>query len=179
MEHVPLARLAEHALDGVSMIQTIGYKAVRFDRSCHLLVANRTRLLIDVRAIAASRRAGFSKRALARGLEQGGIGYLQLQPLGTPRPGRDAVRRGDVDARRRIFRTPMDGDRAQAAPFEARALATRQRVCLLCFERDHAHCHRSLVAEMITNGTGRAIRHLEVPLDLPEPVSSRARRLRP
>ncbi len=73
------------------------------------LLAAGTVLLIDVRAVAASRRAGFSKRVLAAGLAEAGIGYLHLQPLGTPKPGRDAVRRGDIATMQRIFALHMQG----------------------------------------------------------------------
>jgi uncharacterized protein (DUF488 family) len=41
-------------------------------------------------------------------------------------------------------------------------MATERRCCLLCFERDHRHCHRHLVADMIVAETGQSIKHLEV-----------------
>ncbi len=156
-------------------ILTIGYEAARFEQVRDALVAAGTSLLIDVRAIAASRRPGFSKRLLAGGLEEAGIGYLHLQPLGTPKDGRDAVRRGDVGTMARIFRAHMEGDRSQAALAEAGALAREKRVCLLCFERDHADCHRALVADMIAGGTGQAVQHLRATIDGPEPVRPRRR----
>ncbi len=124
------------------------------------LLAAGTTLLIDVRAVAASRRAGFSKRVLAAGLAEAGIGYLHLQPLGTPKPGRDAVRRGDVATMQRIFALHMQGDRSQAALSEARAAARETRACLLCFERDPAHCHRTIVGEMLCSSTQQPLVHL-------------------
>ena len=53
-------------------------------------------LVVDTRAVAASRRPGFSKRQLAAGLDKAGIGYLHLQKLGTPKEGRDAARGGNL-----------------------------------------------------------------------------------
>ncbi len=153
----------------VPPILTIGYEATRFDQVRDALVGAGTRVLIDVRAIAASRRPGFSKRVLAGGLEEAGIGYLHLRPLGTPKDGRDAVRRGDVGTMARIFRAHMEGDRSQAALAEAGALATERPVCLLCFERDHADCHRTLLADMIAKETGQAVQHLRAAIDGPEP----------
>lgn len=155
---------------------TIGYEAAQFDQVRDALREAGTRLLIDVRAIAASRRPGFSKRLLAGGLEEAGIGYLHLRPLGTPKDGRDAVRRGDVGAMQRIFRAHMQGDHSRAALAEVRAIAIETRACLLCFERDHAHCHRTLVAEMIAGETGQPIHHLLPAIALPEPARSTARR---
>ncbi len=158
---------------------TIGYEAARFDQVRMALLEAGTRLLIDVRAVATSRRPGFSKRLLAGGLAEAGIGYLHLQPLGTPKDGRDAVRRGDVEAMHRIFLAHVSGDRSQAALAEARALAAETRACLLCFERDPTHCHRSLVAGMIADATGLAVHHLHAAIDLPEPKPKRPRRTPP
>ncbi len=155
---------------------TIGYESARFDQVRDALTGAGARLLIDVRAIAASRRPGFSKRLLAGGLSEAGIDYVHLQPLGTPKDGRDAVRRGDVGTMQRIFRAHMDGDRSQAALEEARSLAVERRACLLCFERDHAHCHRTLVAEMIAGRSGQSIRHLHAAIDLPAPPSRKTAR---
>ncbi len=160
-------------------ILTIGYEAARFEQVRDALIGAGTTLLIDVRAVAASRRAGFSKRVLAGGLAEAGIGYLHLQPLGTPKDGRDAVRRGDVDAMRRIFEAHVAGDRSQAALRRAGALAAERRVCLLCFERDHDHCHRALVADMIADRTGQAVQHLRAAIDGPEPGRPRRRAGRP
>ncbi|NPD67964.1 DUF488 domain-containing protein [Lichenicola cladoniae] len=155
---------------------TIGYESARFEQVRDALTGAGTRLLVDVRAIASSRRAGFSKRILAGGLAEAGIEYVHLQPLGTPKDGRDAVRRGDVGTMVRIFQAHMEGDRSQAALQEARALATERRACLLCFERDHTHCHRSLVADMIVGQTGQPVHHLLASIDTPEPV--RTKRIR-
>lgn len=117
-------------------------------------------LLIDVRAVPSSRKPGFSKHILAASLKAAGIDYVHLRPLGTPKPGRDAVRHGDVAAMERIYAAHMQGDEPQAALAEATALAAGHACCLLCFEQDHRTCHRRLVAEMISARTGQAVRHL-------------------
>ncbi|WP_419729225.1 DUF488 family protein [Lichenicola sp.] len=161
--------------DGPPPLLTIGYESARFDQVRDALSQAGTRLLIDVRAIAASRRAGFSKRILAAGLAEAGIEYVHLQPLGTPKEGREAVRRGDVGTMQRIFEAHMQGDRSQAALQEAHALAIERRACLLCFERDHSHCHRTLVAGMIAGESGQRIQHLVCAIDIPEPAARRPR----
>jgi uncharacterized protein (DUF488 family) len=146
---------------GTHPLQTIGYEASTFDRVRDALLAGGVRLLLDVRAVSASRKPGFSKRLLAAGLAEAGIGYVHLQPLGTPKPGRDAVRRGDVATMRRIFYDHMTADQPQAALAEAITLARSTPACLLCFERDHRTCHRTLVAEMVAAETGQRIHHLQ------------------
>jgi len=37
-------------------------------------------------------------------------------------------------------------------------------VCLLCYERDVAHCHRRRIAELICERTGIEVEHLAAPL---------------
>ncbi len=150
-----------------SDLLTIGYEGCTIDGVLTTLREARVGLLIDVRAVAASRKPGFSKRQLAAGLEQAGVGYLHLQRLGTPKPGRDAVRAGHPERMVPIFMAHMETPEAQWALREAKGMAAERRCCLLCFERDHRKCHRHLVAEMIANETGQKIEHLEVPFSEP------------
>jgi uncharacterized protein (DUF488 family) len=62
-----------------------------------------------------------------------------------------------------IYQAHMQGDRPQAELAQAIVLARGTRACLLCFERDHTTCHRTLVAELITAETGQSVMHLAVP----------------
>jgi uncharacterized protein (DUF488 family) len=96
-------------------------------------------------------------------LRRAGIGYVHLQPLGTPKAGREAVRRGDVATMQRLYRDHMTGNPPLAALAEAVTLARATPSCLLCFERDHRTCHRTLVAEMVAAQTGQSIVHLATP----------------
>jgi uncharacterized protein (DUF488 family) len=143
-------------------LQTIGYESTTIDAVLDRLRAAGVQLLIDVRAVAASRKPGFSKRQLAAGLDAVGIGYVHLQGLGTPKPGRDAVRAGHPELMKPIFAAHMQSDRARAELAEAVGLARGTRACLLCFERDHTTCHRALVAELIVAETAQDVTHLAV-----------------
>jgi uncharacterized protein (DUF488 family) len=145
-------------------LHTIGYEGTTVAAVLAALRAADVSLLIDVRAVAASRKPGFSKRQLAAELDSAGIAYLHLQQLGTPKPGRDAVRAGHPERMVPIFHAHMRGDRPRAELGRATELARTTRACLLCFERDHRTCHRALVAEMIVADTGQAVRHLSVDL---------------
>ncbi len=107
-------------------------------------------LLVDVRAVANSRRPGFSKNSLAANLETVGIGYRHLRALGTPAEGRAAARAGKHAEMHIVFRDHLALAEAQAALDELATLAPREApVCLLCFEADPAHCHRTLVADAL------------------------------
>jgi uncharacterized protein (DUF488 family) len=149
-------------MGAVPPLQTIGYEGTTIDAVVATLRSAGVTLLLDVRAVAASRKPGFSKRQLAAGLDAVGIGYVHLQGLGTPKSGRDAVRAGHPERMVPIFLAHMQGDRAQAELAQAIGLARGARACLLCFERDHMTCHRRLVAEIIVAETGQAVAHLAV-----------------
>ena len=112
------------------------------------------KLLVDVRAVAASRRPGFSKNQLAAGLKERGIGYLHLQGLGTPKEGRLAARSGDMKALERIYAKHLKMPHGQAGDERARD-ADRQGGTgrILCYERDHRECHRKYIAEIIEEKT--------------------------
>ena len=145
-------------------LATIGYEGSTIDTVLATLRDAKVGLLIDVRAVAQSRKPGFSKRQLAAALDEAGISYVHLQGLGTPKPGRDAVRAGHPERMEVIFREHMTSDRAQAELAQAKQLARERPSCLLCFERDHSTCHRRLVAEMIVSDTQQNIVHLAAPL---------------
>ena len=144
---------------------TIGYEGCTIQEVLDELAAARTGLLIDVRAVPRSRKPGFSTRQLAAGLDERGIPYVHLQALGTPKAGRDAVRAGHPEIMHRIFRAHMTSVPAQAELAQAAALAREKLVCLLCFERDPACCHRTIVAEMIAAATGQSVRHIRAAHD--------------
>jgi uncharacterized protein (DUF488 family) len=111
-------------------------------------------LLVDTRAVAASRRPGFSKRQLAASLDEIGIPYLHLQKLGTPAEGRQAARSGDLDTLWRIYDKHIKTPEAMAALGELLALIkSGKRVCLLCYERDPNECHRSRIAALVKKRT--------------------------
>src|ERR1700724_3132278 len=83
------------------------------------------RLLVDVRAVAASRRPGFSKKQLAAGLDQRGIAYLHLRGLGTPKDGREAARSGNFDALHRIYAAHLKTPQAKEELDELASLVAK------------------------------------------------------
>lgn len=128
-------------------IATIGYQDATMERFLGALAGAGVKLLVDVRAVVSSRRPGFSKNKLAENLSTAGIGYVHLRGLGTPAEGRAAARAGRFDELREIFtrhlRTPEAMDDMDRL---AELVRAGGRVCLMCYEADPAHCHRSLVA---------------------------------
>lgn len=128
-------------------VATIGYEAASVPRFLDALREAGVELLVDVRAVASSRRPGFAKTRLAANLQEAGIEYLHLRGLGTPADGRAAARAGRYDELREIYLEHLATPAAQAElEVLAELVRSGRRVCLLCFEADPAHCHRSFVA---------------------------------
>ena len=141
---------------------TIGYQGATSTAVIDTLRFAGVELLVDVRAVAASRRPGFSKRQLAAGVSEAGIGYLHLRDLGTPADGRAAARAGRHDELRRIFLEHLATAPAQAELDQLTDLVRGgRRICLLCFEHEPGHCHRRFVAEAVADRTGVAVQHLK------------------
>lgn len=113
-----------------------------------------------MRAVASSRRAGFSKTLLGGSLEEAGIDYLHLPKLGTPKPGRLAARAGRTEEMRAIFNRHMEEPEAQLALAYAAEVAGQRRAALLCYCQQAALCHRNIVGEMIAERTGLEIADL-------------------
>jgi len=65
----------------IKKLFTIGYEQTPPKSVLDELERAGVKLLVDVRAIAASRRPGFSKNQLAAGLDERGISYLHLRGL--------------------------------------------------------------------------------------------------
>ena len=129
---------------------TIGYQLALPDAVLGELKRAKVDLLIDTRAVAASRRPGFSKRQLKASLDEVGIAYIHLQKLGTPAEGRQAARAGDLDKLWHIYDKHIMTRQAQVALGELLALIkSGKRVCLLCYERDPNECHRSRIATLV------------------------------
>ena len=111
-------------------------------------------MLVDTRAVAASRRPGFSKRQLAASLDEIGIAYLHLQKLGTPAEGRAAAKAGDLDTLWRIYDKHIKTRDAQEALGELVTLIkSGKRVALLCYCRDPDACHRSRIVANVKKRT--------------------------
>jgi len=129
---------------------TIGYEGVDPERVTAALRDAGVATLADVRAVAASRKRGFSKTVLAAGLTEAGIGYTHLRGLGTPKAGREAARADDAGLMRRIYcEEVLETGTGRAALDELAALAASGPTCLLCFERDPERCHRRILGERL------------------------------
>jgi uncharacterized protein (DUF488 family) len=146
-------------------LYTIGYEQAKPAAVLGELERARIEVVVDTRAVAASRRPGFSKRQLAASLDETGIGYIHLQKLGTPAEGRAAARSGDTDLLWRIYDKHIKTREAQAELDELITLIkTGKRVALLCYCRDPKTCHRSRIVANVKKRTRVEVDDLIPPL---------------
>lgn len=139
---------------------SIGYEQTTPSAFQAALERAKVDLLVDVRAVAASRRPGFSKGALSASVSQHGIAYVHLRALGTPKEGRLAARSGDAPELMRIYGAHLETPPAVAAFDELLALAPGHRLCLMCYERHVEGCHRLLLARMLCERLDLPATHL-------------------
>ena len=126
---------------------SIGYEQRSVDQLVEALKSHQVSVLVDVRLAPVSRKTGMSKRALAATLGDAGIEYVHEPGLGNPRDNRDGFRKGDPEA----LSTYADHLHEVGKPALQRVSdrAANTRVALLCFEREHKRCHRSIIIDAV------------------------------
>ena len=142
-------------------IFTIGYEHATVAGFQDALREAKVDLLVDVRAVASSRRPGFAKTALAANSNAVGAEYLHLRALGTPADGRAEARAGRPEEMKKIFRAQLATDEAQEQLVKVADLVNQgRRVALLWLEADAQACHRSIVAAEVARLTGAKVVNL-------------------
>lgn len=130
-------------------IFNIGYEGTNIRDFIATLNAAKVRKLADVRALPLSRKRGFSKSSLREALAAEGIAYLPFRDLGDPKAGRDAARAGRLAQFRAIYGDHLQSQAAQLALKVLAREAQDDATCLMCFERDPEHCHRTIILKAI------------------------------
>jgi len=133
-------------------IFTIGYEGVTQGEFLEALKKAGVERVIDVRAVPNSRRPGFSKNLLRNALAEEGIDYVHLRALGTPADGRAAARANRHDDLKRIYAGQLELPEAIAETAQMIELAKEKPSAILCYERDPAGCHRTLLIRSAAPG---------------------------
>lgn len=125
---------------------TVGYEGRSLNELVDASCAAGVERLIDVRELPLSRRKGFSKTALGETLRKSGIEYTHVKALGNPKPNRERYWAGDVEGGAAVYRKQLNSGSRSALVELAESLGD-DPACLLCFERDHAECHRDVIVQ--------------------------------
>jgi len=131
-------------------VYTIGYERRDGEDMVGRLLDNGVEALIDVRQRAMSRKADFRGKALAARCDEAGIEYLQMPTLGSTDELRDELREsGDFKAFAKNFRALTRRKAMKDAIQELAELAEETTIAMICYERCHDECHRSVLAEKL------------------------------
>jgi uncharacterized protein (DUF488 family) len=135
---------------------TIGYQGRALDELIAMLEARRISRVIDVRDLPLSRRRGFSKTPLREALAAAGIEYVHLREAGNPY----RRERHTLEVRELLAKYGGHLDGARDAVLGVAAAVRGKRVALLCYELDHATCHRSILAPRVARKLGVPLTNL-------------------
>lgn len=142
---------------------TIGYEGTDIKSFISVLHRYSIDCVLDVRELPLSRKRGFSKNVLANFLNNESIDYVHFRELGSPRDLRMALRKTqDYE----LFFKKMSQfiDKNIDAIRRAHNHVLYQNCCLLCYERSHEHCHRSIVAQKIKEYDGNGLKISNIPI---------------
>jgi|694.fasta_scaffold102367_4 uncharacterized protein (DUF488 family) len=149
---------------------TIGYEGADIDSFIDTLERAKVTHVIDIRDLPASRRRDFSKNILRQHLAEVDISYSHYKALGDPKPGREAMRGGNVELFLSIFSDHISKAEAQNALQDVGKIVAEEVCALLCFERDPKHCHRTIVAKELERRAALKTWHLGV-----QPISKKSK----
>ncbi len=133
-------------------VLTIGHSTRTWKDFLELLRAYRVKRVIDIRSIPRSRHnPQFNRDTLSTKLRAARIGYVYLQKLGGLRHARrDSPNMGWRNASFRGFADYMQTSEFDAGLHRLMKLAGQKRSAIMCAEAVPWRCHRSLIADAIT-----------------------------
>jgi uncharacterized protein (DUF488 family) len=128
-------------------IYSVGYEGLTIESLVDRLTGANVTTLIDVRLNPISRKPGFSRKRLSEALAVAGIGYVHEKELGNPPDNRDSFRTGGGDAGRTRMRSMLENG---SGPALERVVdrAAKERIAILCVEREQDRCHRGVIIDM-------------------------------
>lgn len=129
-------------------VYTTGYEGLDIQQFIDKLADNGIEHIVDVREIPISRKKGFSKTAISEALAENGIDYTHMKELGSPKEIRNELRQThNYEDFMQKYRCYVVGQLDSIVKIWKYAKA--KRVCLLCFEKDCATCHRSVIGDIL------------------------------
>jgi hypothetical protein len=146
---------------GALPILTIGHSTRPIDEFIELLRQHGVERLVDIRTIPRSRRnPQFNNEALAKSLEDEGIGYVHLKELGGLRhPRHDSINTGWRNDGFRGYADYMQTAEFEEALRRLLELCEGKRCAAMCAEAVPWRCHRSLLADALV-ARGIPVEHI-------------------
>ncbi|MCZ6834458.1 MAG: DUF488 domain-containing protein [Planctomycetota bacterium] len=128
---------------------TIGYERRDGEDLISCLLDAGVELLVDVREKPFSRKVDFRKNVLAQHCEQAGIRYESWTSLGSTAYQRQQLKdTGDFSEFRKRFRDFARRGRTEEID-DLLEVASKTVIAMICYERAHEECHRSILADLL------------------------------
>lgn len=131
---------------------TIGYEGISLESYLNKLLRNNVKLLCDVRKNAASMKYGFNKSQLENACNGVGIRYIHIPEVGIESAKRkqlNSQKDYDILFEEYILNNLSKTTKQQESILNL--LKKNKRIALTCFEADNCQCHRTHLAEAISN----------------------------
>jgi uncharacterized protein (DUF488 family) len=140
----------EHTKNKTSGICSIGYEGKSPDFFINQLVQNKVYVLVDVRKNAFSMKKGFSKTQLQRNLKKVEIEYVHMPSLGIESDKRKNLEtKEDYDKLFKDYKRRLSEKHCELKQLEE--LSKKQKIALMCFEKDYNYCHRGQISACFEN----------------------------
>ena len=142
---------------------TIGYEGISLESYLNKLIRNNIKLLCDVRKNALSMKYGFTKSQLDKSCKGVGIKYIHIPEVGINSDKRQELNsQEDYD---KLFTEYVSNNLNKTKNHQEdilNLLKENRRIALTCFEADKCQCHRTHLAEAISdfNDFNYEIEHL-------------------
>lgn len=131
---------------------TIGYEGISLEHYLNKLIKNNIKLLCDVRKNALSMKYGFSKNQLKNACEGVGIKYIHIPEVGINSDKRKQLNsQKDYDE---LFIEYVTNNLSKTINYQEEILnllKKNRRIALTCFEANTCQCHRTHLADAISN----------------------------
>lgn len=138
-----------------TILFTIGYEGISFERYLTTLLQHDVKVLVDVRNNPVSMKFGFSKAQLKKACENLGLAYVHIPEVGIVSDKRQQLNsQRDYDNLFESYKT-QNLIQTEASQDEILSLLHQyKRIALTCFEANICQCHRKPLAEAITKRSG-------------------------
>lgn len=138
--------------DGEIILYTIGYEGLSLESYLNKLIRNGVKLLCDVRRNATSMKYGFNRKQLENACAGVGIQYLHI-----PEVGIDSDKRKELNSQAdydQLFDEYKSTNLSKTKNYQEEILnllLKNKKIALTCFEADNCQCHRTHLANAISN----------------------------
>ena len=129
-------------------IYTIGYEGLSIDEFLMKMINEKIQILIDVRNNPWSMKYGFTKQKLETFCEKINIQYINIPSLGIPSNFRkDLKDKKDYEELLKQYSKHLKNKKEELNYLKD--ISNRNRIALMCFEKDPEYCHRRIIAQQL------------------------------